>query len=145
MRVLVLVLVAAVLGAADDPKVDPADRFTWGERIVHPFALKKFDCWLSDPEPPAAAVVLQASLNDTNEYSDPVERRQVDGREGTLRIVDGDGKAERSAYGYRVVGRLENGIHVVETLDGTKRTTFHELKLLELGELPVQVGKDSRQ
>lgn len=108
---------------------NPEDPFTFGDYVVHPFALRKFDCWISDTDPNVASIILPYSLNNSNEYFDEVTIRSSNGRQSSD-YDTGEG------YFYEVLGRMDNGLYVVHTVDITTGTArFHDVKILELGEI----------
>ncbi len=125
LRLAAVILCLGVCAAARLPAATPeaADPFTRGEAMVHPHALHKFDCWISDRRANVAAIVLDASFNTSNEYYSAIEQHEG------WRSAD---LADGGYYSYRYLGALDNGLLVVHTVEsGGGSGRFHGLKVLE--------------
>lgn len=137
MRVLFAALVAAVLaGGLTAAAPPPAAVFVDGEHRIHPFAIRKFECWISDSHPNVASIFTRHSLDDSNEYFD-----QVTALAGIGGVAYEDDDPAGDGYAYEVIGVLDQRCYVVHAREITAGTAvFHRLMLLAYGELAVDHG-----
>lgn len=90
------------------------ESFTYSGKPIHPFLLREFSNWLSDGAPPMVTSVDVAAAFDTNKYmQDEVKKRgnwwfaeQIE-EHGDVRLYE--------SFDYRWLGKLANGVHVLET------------------------------
>jgi len=109
-------------------------KFTYKGKPIHPFLVGKFYNWMSDKRPPIVTTVDVASSFDTNEYQlSTIEKRGnwwfSEKKEGLKDIT------LYEAFGYRWLGRLANGCHVIEMFEnGGGSGAFTDLLLIKFSE-----------
>jgi len=89
-------------------------KFTFSGKPIHPFVVKEFSNWLSDNRPPMITTVDVAAAFDTNKYQDSKLEKRDNWLFAESEEMDGDVRLYES-FGYHWIGRLANGIHVLET------------------------------
>ena len=95
------------------------DNFTFKSRPIHPGLIKEFQNWLSDYRPPITVTVDVGAAYDTNEYTDA----PTPSSNGGVSVLLGDG-GER--FSYKRLGRLDNGVHVLHTLEKSAGTGIYQ-------------------
>jgi hypothetical protein len=96
-------------------QIDEANtKFTYNDKPIHPFVVKELSNWLSDNRPPMIITVDVAAAFDTNKYQDSKIEKRDNWWFAELEEMDGDIRLYES-FGYHWIGRLVNGIHVLET------------------------------
>jgi hypothetical protein len=93
-------------GRPEKPLPEWETNFTFNGNPIHPAIIHAFEGWISDAGPIVVAVDV-ASAEGTNQYSRPVYRHQ-----DFVGCTLPDTEPEES-YGYRWVGRMADGTHVV--------------------------------
>lgn len=93
--------------------------FTFKGRPIHPGLIKEFQNWLSDYRPPITVTVDVGAAYGTNEYGEAVTAENNGGVSITLANTGGN---IGEWFFYKRFGRLDNGIHVLQTLDKTGGT-----------------------
>lgn len=89
-------------------------KFTYNGKSIHPFIVKEFSNWLSDNRPPMITTVDVAAAFDTNKYQDSKVEKRDNWWFAESEEMDGDIRLYES-FGYHWIGRLANGVHVLET------------------------------
>lgn len=89
-------------------------KFTYSGKPIHPFVVKEFSNWLSDNRPPMITAVDVAAASDTNKYMDSEIEKRDNWLFAKTEEMDGDVRLYES-FGYHWIGRLANGVHVLET------------------------------
>jgi len=89
-------------------------KFTYSGKPIHPFVVKEFSNWLSDNRPPMITTVDVAAASDTNKYMDSEIEKRDNWLFAKTEEMDGDVRLYES-FGYHWIGRLANGVHVLET------------------------------
>ena len=85
--------------------------FTYNTTPIHPFLIKEFEVWLSDDCPPIiVSVDVIAAAKARNEYYTDIV--SINGRQVRAENINSN-----EYYQYEWLGRLPNGIHVIETTD----------------------------
>ena len=102
-------------GAAESPLAEANSDFTFKSRPIHPGLVREFQNWLSDYRPPITVTVDVGAAFGTNEYADA----PVPGKDGGVSVTLGDG-GER--FLYKHLGRLDNGVHVLLTVEKSAGT-----------------------
>ena len=96
-------------------QIDEANsKFTCRGKPIHPFVVKEFSNWLSDNRPPMITTVDVAAASDTNKYMDSEIEKRDNWLFAKTEVMDGDVRLCES-FGYHWIGRLANGVHVLET------------------------------
>lgn len=88
--------------------------FTYNGKPIHPFVVKEFSNWLSDSRPPMITTVDVAAAFDTNKYQDSKLEKRDNWWFAESEEMDGDVRLYES-FGYHWIGRLTNGVHILET------------------------------
>ena len=97
------------------------NEFTFKGQPIHPGLVNEFQNWLSDYRPPITVTVDVGAAYNTNEYAEAVTPR----KDGGVSVLLGDGGEQ---FRYKRLGRLDNGIHVLHTVDRSAGTgIFHNL------------------
>lgn len=87
--------------------------FTFKGQPIHPGLIKEFQNWLSDYRPPITVTLDVGAAYDTNEYSDAVTSLS----DGGVSISTGNSDDSGERFYYKRLGRLDNGVHVLHTMD----------------------------
>ena len=125
---LALLLAGSCFSAVSNP-------FVKGEYVIHPYAIRKLDSWLSDAYPNVASIFTTRSLNNSNEYSDKVTGSPDTYLISYTKPAD-DGR--REGYGYKVIGLTSDNLYIVHAFDITSGSgTFHRLFALESSRIQV--------
>jgi len=85
--------------------------FTYKSKPIHPGLVEEFNTWLSDNCNPITISVDVAAADDTNEYSDS-------DIESTPNGYVSNQKESGEYFRYKWLGRLNNGLHVLEVAEG---------------------------
>lgn len=101
--------------SAEAPLVEANNDFTFKGRPIHPGLVKEFQNWLSDYRPPITVTVDVGAAHDTNEYADAV----TPASDGGVLVTLGDNGGH---FFYKRLGRLDNGAHVLHTVDKSAGT-----------------------
>ncbi len=101
--------------SAETTLAEANNDFTFKGRPIHPGLIKEFQNWLSDYRPPITVTLDVGAAYDTNEYTDAVVLLS----DGGVSISTGD-SGER--FSYKRLGRLDNGVHVLHTMDRSAGT-----------------------
>ena len=97
--------------------------FAYHSQPVNPRALDELACWISDRYSGPVAIDMAGTL-DSNRYYGSVEKSG--GRFGFKRAGDDNG-----SFFYQHIGRLNNGLHVLHTINNTGGSgEFHSLMLI---------------
>jgi hypothetical protein len=102
-------------GSADETLVEANDSFTFKGQPIHPGLVREFLNWESDYRPPITVTLDVGAAYQTNEYFDPV----LPEKDGGFSVTLGEG-GER--FFYKHLGRLNNGIHILHTVDKSTGT-----------------------
>lgn len=125
---------------------EPSENFTYNGQPIHPKLLYEFSNWLSDNRPPMIITVDVKAAYNTNEYqvSDIVKRNgwlfyEETEMDGNIRLYE--------SFGYNWLGKMENGIHVIETgSSGGGSGFFMDLMLVKFSEGEILwEGKKEKQ
>ena len=95
--------------------VEANNDFTFKGHPIHPGLVKEFQNWESDYRPPITVALDIGAVYDTNEYADA----PTPASNGGVSIILGDGGEQ---FSYKRLGRLDNGLHVLHTLDKSAGT-----------------------
>lgn len=113
---LIAILTVAFFPAADlfasvDSLLNEANgRFTINEKPIHPGLFQEFAIWLSDNSNPVTVTVdVLAGAKARNEYDADAVKVQ----DGYISYSRDNGES----FSYKWLGRLSNGLHVVEVAD----------------------------
>ena len=90
--------------------------FTYKGKPIHPFLLHEFSNWLSDDRPPMITTVDVAAAFDTNKY----QQSTIQLRDGCVfveRREEDKGVPIYESFDYQRLGKMANGIHVLETTE----------------------------
>ncbi len=111
------------------------------KHVIHPYAIRKFECWISDSHPNVASVFVKHSLNNSNEFSDEV----VGEPSGVLASYSFENETRQEGYGYEVIGETAENLFILHTLNITSvRSIFHSLIALQMDEIEVnRYGKNT--
>jgi len=123
-----------IIALASDHLSEANAKFTYNGKPMHPLLVKQFSNWISDNRPPIRTTVDVAAAFDTNEYQqDEVQRN------GDWWVVN-QGEAGE-AFGYRWIGKMANGIHVVETCEnGGGSGIFMDLRFIKFSNREILWG-----
>jgi hypothetical protein len=116
-KLLLSLLVIALLSvpAMASQQLDEANaKFTYNGKPIYPFVVKEFSNWLSDNRPPMITTVDVAAAFDTNKYQNSKLEMREKWWFAESEEMDGDVRLYES-FGYHWIGRLANGVHVLET------------------------------
>jgi len=116
-KLLLFLLVITLLSvpAMASPQLDEANaKFTYSGKPIHPFVVKEFSNWMSDNRPPMITTVDVAAAFDTNKYQDSEIEKRDKWLFAKSEEIDGDIRLYES-FGYHWIGRLANGVHILET------------------------------
>lgn len=120
--------------------------FTYKGKPIHPFLLHEFSNWLSDDRPPMITTVDVAAAFDTNKY-----------QQSTIQLRDGCVFSEKreedkgvplyESFDYQRLGRMANGIHVLETTEnGGGSGFFMNVMLVRFSEGEIMLeNKNEKQ
>jgi len=109
-------------------------KFTYNGKPIHPFILREFSNWLSDNRPPMITTVDVSAASDTNKYMDSEIEKRDNWLFAKTEEMDGDVRLYES-FGYHWIGRLANGVHVLETgSSGGGSGFFMDLMFVEFSE-----------
>lgn len=90
------------------------ENFTYNGQPIHPGLVQEFECWLSDKLPITTTVDVAAAWETNEYYEDDVKRRgdfiQIQKK------IEGDTYGRVEYYEYKWLGKLDNGLHVLDTL-----------------------------
>jgi hypothetical protein len=84
--------------------------FKYKGKWIHPGLVKQFEGWVSDSGAPITVAVDVAAAHGTNQYADEVK---IEGGLPTVTLKS-EGTEANEYYGYRWLGRLKGGSHLVE-------------------------------
>lgn len=104
------------------------NKFTYRGKPVHPRAIQDLVSWVADPLPGPVAIDVEGTY-DTNRYFGEFHKREngvvfIDLEQPILK--------QKGWFGYRYIGRLANGFHVLQTYDNGGGTgVFGSVLLLE--------------
>ncbi len=111
----VLFFIVSAVSCFAGQQLDEANaKFTYSGKPIHPFIVKEFSNWLSDNRPPMITTVDVAAASDTNKYMDSEIEKRDNWLFAKTEEMDGDVRLYES-FGYHWIGRLANGVHVLET------------------------------
>ena len=122
------------------------ESFTYKGKPIHPKLIYNFSNWMSDDRPPMVTTVDMVAAYDTNKYQlSEIEKRNEWWFYKNIEM-DGDITLYES-FGYRWLGKMENGIHVLETgSSGGGSGFFMDLMLIKFSESEVLwEGKKEKQ
>jgi hypothetical protein len=131
--ILLASLATPVLAGA---ALDEANRsFTYQSLPIHPFLVKEFSNWLSDYRPPMVTTVDVAAASESNRYYGAMVTKNASGA-WCAEERDGDGRLSgRGSFCYHTLGRLQNGAHVLKTIDSSEGSgVFSSLIFVRFGE-----------
>jgi hypothetical protein len=117
MVIVLILLIACHSSLFAETGIDKAlveinNRFTYKDRPIHPGLIAEFNGLLSDPWNPIITSLDIAAAYDTNQYQNSDVRINENG----LVFLQRDGKDNYFCYEW--LGKLNNGLHVVEIWDG---------------------------
>lgn len=131
---MMFVLFNTVPAMASDSLEAANQSFTYQGKTIHPFLLQEFSNWMSDYRPPMVTTVDVKAAFDTNKYQDSVVEKRENWWFATKEEKDGDVILQES-FGYHWLGRLANGVHVLETgSSGGGSGFFMDLMLVKFSE-----------
>jgi len=143
---LVLVFTLIVPLTASDQLDEANATFSYKGKPIHPFLVKEFSNWISDDRPPVVTRVDAAAAFDTKEYPQSgIEARnewwfaEQQEKDGIVTLYE--------SFGYHWLGRLANGIHVIEAgASGGGSGFFMDLILLRFteGEIILENTKEKQ-
>jgi len=115
-----VILVQSVVFAATEIPIDAAlteanRDFTYRGKPIHPGLVQEFSSWISDPGLPTT-ISVDVSAPHGNEYFSG-DLSQGEGRNGCIDTKDSEGKKDGGSFCYERLGKLDNGLHVLETAD----------------------------
>lgn len=109
-------------------------KFSYNGKPIHPFLVQKFSNWMSDNRPPVVTTVDVVAAFDTNEY----QQSTIEKRDAWLFSTHDEvvgGVREYESFGYHWLGRLANGIHVIESgVSGGGSGFFVDLMFIKFSE-----------
>ncbi|MFH1771232.1 MAG: hypothetical protein ABH872_00245 [Candidatus Omnitrophota bacterium] len=140
---LLVIMLAAPLMASE--QLDEANTtFTYNGKPIHPFLVREFSNWLSDNRPPMLTTVDVIAAYDTNKYQQSDIKKRNDWWFAEQTEMDGDIRLYES-FGYHWLGKLENGIHVLETgSSGGGSGYFMDLMFIKFSEGKI-VWEDKKE
>lgn len=101
------------------------ETFAYRDSPIHPGVIREFEGWMSDGGPITVAVDI-AAAHGSDEYLDA---DVIDGPNGWIAYRP----SERERFAYRWLGRLDRGVHVVQTSSsGGGSGRFINLQFLQL-------------
>ena len=110
-----LTFVVFVVPCMAGTQLDEANaKFTYNGKPIHPFVVKEFSNWLSDNRPPMITTVDVVAAFDTNKYQGSTIEKRDNWWFAESKEIDGDITIYES-FGYHWLGKLANGVHVLET------------------------------
>jgi hypothetical protein len=111
MCLVVAVPLPAIAVSDIDSALQEADtHFTYSGKPIHPFLIERFSNWLSDNRPPIVTTVDVSASFDTNEY----QQRTIEKRDDWWFSKRGESVLDYSSFGYRWLGKMADGTHVLE-------------------------------
>lgn len=128
-------------------QLDEVDaKFTYKGKPIHPFLVGEFSNWLSDNRPPIITMVDVTAAFDTNEYQQSSIEKRDDWWFAKTEEKDGDITLYES-FGYHWLGKLANGVHVLETgSSGGGSGFFMDLMFIKFSESEIFCeGKKEKQ
>lgn len=134
MKKIVLILLClgafAVPGISQTASEEVQAEFSYRGEPIHPFILKEFSNWLSDNRPPMiTSVDLAAAFNSNRYQNSEVEKR------GDWWFAEAGEMDSYESFGYRWLGKLESGVHVLETgSSGGGSGFFMDLMFIQFSE-----------
>ena len=118
MKKIVLFLLFSVIVIlplmASEQLLEANSNFTYKNKPIHPFLIRQFSNWMSDYRPPILKTVDVSAAFDTNQYQLSEIKKQGDWLFSEEEEFEGDFRLYESFY-YHWIGKMENGIHVLET------------------------------
>jgi len=150
MKKLILFLVFFILFITPlmaGSQLDEANvKFTYKGKPIHPFLVGEFSNWLSYNRPPIVTTVDVAAAYDTNKYQKSSIEKRGDWWFAEKQEKDGD-FVIRESFGYHWLGKLVNGVHVVEMgYSGGGSGFFMDLMFVRLSEGEIfSEGKKEKQ
>ena len=120
--------------------------FTYRGEPIHPALVKEFSNWMSDNRPPIITTVDVSAAFNTNQYHLSEIKKRNDWYFYEEIETDGDIRFYES-FGYRWLGKMDNGIHVLETASsGGGSGVFMDLMLVKFSEGEILwEGKKEKQ
>lgn len=130
---IVLLSVSALASDNSSPKEvasikDILHDFTYQLKPVHPGCVREFDVSLADSPPPIVRSVDVRSCVTSNEYYMPFKT----GEDGYVSYEYDLGEGEKGSFGYKYLGKSDNGIFVLATQSNTGGTMVAESVFLVL-------------
>jgi len=121
-------------------------KFTYKVKPIHPFLVGEFFNWMSDYRPPIVTTVDAAAAYDTNKYQKSNIEKRGDWWFAEKQEKDGD-FVNHESFGYHWLGKLANGVHVVEMgYSGGGSGFFMDLMLIKFSEGEIfSEGKKEKQ
>lgn len=121
-------------------------KFTYNSKPIHPFLIREFSDWLLGNRPPMVTTVDVAATFDTNEYQQGTIENRNDWWFAKKEEMDGNTTLYES-FGYHWLGKLANGVHVVEVgASGGGTGFFMDLMFFKFSEGEVMLeGKKEKQ
>ena len=118
MKKIVLFLLLSVVFTsplmASESLSEANSKFTYKHKPIHPFLVMQFSNWCSDYRPPILKTVDISASFETNQY----QQSEIKERNGWLfsEKVESEGEFRLyESFHYHWLGKMENGIHVLET------------------------------
>ena len=122
---LLAVFLYPSLALSGNDAIEADSHFTYKGKPIHPFLVKEFSNWISDNRPPVVTTIDVATAFDTNEYQQDTIEKRGDWWFAKAEEKDGD-VVLYEEFGYRWLGKLGNGVHVLETGAGGGGSGFFE-------------------
>jgi len=117
--IALMVLLGASIALADtgsNKALNEANAsFTYKGRPIHPFLFETLSNWLSDDRPPMATTVDIAAAHDSNRYMLNDIQKRDDWWFSERKQELGNSLSSYEAFGYHWLGKMADGVHVVET------------------------------
>ena len=107
---------------------DILDDFTYQLKPVHPGCVREFDVSLADSPPPIVRSVDVRACVTSNEFYMPFKT----GEDGYISYEYDLGGGEKGTFGYKYLGKSDNGIFVLATRSNTGGTMVAESVFLVL-------------
>lgn len=96
--------------------------FTYQLKPIHPGCVREFDVSLADSPPPIVRSVDVRACTTSNEFSVPY----TTGDDGYISYEYDLGQGEKGTFGYKYLGKSDNGIFVLSTRSSTGGTMVTE-------------------
>lgn len=103
---------AQIQGTIEEVLWEANENFTHKGELIHPGLIQEFSGWISDSWMPITVTVDIAAASGSNEYFDDDVEFKGDGS------IFFQKKGQREYFYYKWLGRLRNGLHVLETGEG---------------------------